>query len=209
MSEPDPQEYPTDFDLIICDEVDSTSDALRRLLVEKSESEGAYPARLIPAVMALRQTKGRGRLGRFWASPPGGLYLSVALDTTEASCGEPALSLIVALALRTMLAEYLQQEQTRAQGARSNPQDIQVKWPNDITCSEGKIAGILVESVPLASKRRVAIVGVGINVTQPTDTASPSAASRNSIAQTAGNSTTSPVSAVSPDQAASHNTVAQ
>jgi len=49
----------------------STND-LARDLASGGAGEGA-------AVLALEQSHGRGRLGRVWASPPGGLYLSVVL----------------------------------------------------------------------------------------------------------------------------------
>lgn len=71
-------------------------------------NECAAPQKTVKAVMALRQTKGRGRLGRNWESPPGGLYLSLALDITDAASGQAALSLITALALREVLAEQVE-----------------------------------------------------------------------------------------------------
>jgi BirA family biotin operon repressor/biotin-[acetyl-CoA-carboxylase] ligase len=71
-------------------------------------------------------------------------------------------------------------------------QDIRLKWPNDIVCSQGKLAGILIELMQLPSrlhaaqhvtlpqeqlpKRRIAIVGVGVNVERPLSAASENAA---------------------------------
>src|SRR5260370_24949102 len=55
----------------------STSDRLKEMA-----REGAPPW---AAVLADEQTGGRGRQGRAWASPPGGLYLSVLLRPRFAS----------------------------------------------------------------------------------------------------------------------------
>jgi biotin-(acetyl-CoA carboxylase) ligase len=104
----------------------------------------------------------------------------VALDITEASRGEPALSLIVGLALRAVLAEFIVQEQAAAPGALDGPQLIQLKWPNDIVCARGKLAGILVEAVQLTPARKVAIVGLGVNITPPTGLADDTARSHRS-----------------------------
>ena len=97
-------------------------------------------------VIADRQTRGRGRQGREWASPPGGLYLSAGLPATSTQSIRPALSLLVGL----QLAEVL-----RAEGFAG----IQLKWPNDLVVHGAKLAGLLVERLPHAL-----IIGVGINV---------------------------------------------
>lgn len=74
------------------------------------------------------------------------------------------MSLVVALGVRAALAELL-----------GVPGLVQVKWPNDIMCTEGKFAGILIETIVLAAQNegsqahRVALVGIGINVRRPQD----------------------------------------
>lgn len=103
-------------------------------------------------VVADQQTKGRGRLGRVWYSPPGtGIYLSIVLRPTFAPEDAPGLSLMTALAL----AETLE---------KSCPGGLQIKWPNDVLLGGRKVAGILTELS--AEKERInhVIVGVGINV---------------------------------------------
>lgn len=216
------------IDLVTCDEVDSTNDVLRRLLEKKLPSKtallqsvkknpscsvkeisfectGAPSSRVaetkqhtVMALMARRQTKGRGRFGRTWISPPGGLYLSLAVDVEAASYRVAALSLVVALALRLELTKLLQQangqkilqkpvgkkrqaaeyiklqELTRTSRqheaqtvAAPHKAQIQVKWPNDLIVTQGKLVGILVESIQLVSGQRWAIIGVGVNIRPP------------------------------------------
>ena len=176
------QEFLAKLNLVEYDEVDSTNDELRRIL----ESRGGVSDRVL-CVTALKQTKGRGRLGRTWESPPGGLYVSLALEVTDAVEKIAPLSLLVALAIRNELAKpdsrtkgdgscvlVLSQDNTRTH--EPSPFVLQVKWPNDIVCEQGKLCGILIELVQLQSKQQFAIIGVGINVTRPEKGASNRAA---------------------------------
>lgn len=118
--------------------VASTNDTARQL-AEEGAGEGA-------AVLALRQTGGRGRRGRSWASPPGGLYLSVVLRPSLPAAQWPVLSLAVAVGAA---------EGVEGAGGPS----VSLKWPNDLLAEGGKIGGILLESAP-----GFAIAGIGINV---------------------------------------------
>ena len=176
------REYPENFDLVEYDEVDSTNDELRRIL-EGHIYKGDVPmhTQVCPLiVLAQRQTKGRGRLGRRWESPPGGLYISLALEVSDASERIASLSLLVALAVRRELGELTRQASEQDSGDESG-QDILVKWPNDIVCSQGKLAGILIELVQLThkegtSQQQYALIGVGINIKRPKEEASERAA---------------------------------
>ena len=96
-------------------------------------------------VTAREQTRGRGRRGRQWSSPTGGLYFSLGQPLDAADSIQPTLSLLVGLSLADALA-------------RAGFAGIRVKWPNDLVVDGAKLAGILVESRPTAL-----IVGVGIN----------------------------------------------
>jgi BirA family biotin operon repressor/biotin-[acetyl-CoA-carboxylase] ligase len=100
------------------------------------------------------QTGGRGRLGRRWGSPAGGLWMSVVL--------RPGISTEVAVGV--------------AKALRGLGVEARIKWPNDLLVDGRKICGILaessVESVPVAAKkagpgegRRVdfVVLGVGLN----------------------------------------------
>jgi BirA family biotin operon repressor/biotin-[acetyl-CoA-carboxylase] ligase len=112
-------------------------------------------------LVAEHQTQGRGRLGRSWhASPGASLTFSLALALQRADWS--ALSLAVGVALADALDP--------PSGA-GRPR-LRLKWPNDILLAPGptrpeasarKLAGILIESVA-AGARRIAVIGVGINV---------------------------------------------
>ncbi len=99
---------------------------------------------------AERQTSGRGRLGRAWASPPGGLYFSVSWPYRHLERGPAGLSLAVGVCLT---------ERLRAVGIGG----VGVKWPNDLWYEDAKLAGILVELEGDPTGACRVIVGVGIN----------------------------------------------
>lgn len=104
-------------------------------------------------VRATRQTGGRGRQGRAWHSPPGGLYASLLLrPPREALAGFAPFSAVAAL----QLAE------TIGAGGRCWPM---LKWPNDVWIAGRKLAGILLESRTLPSP--AVIVGIGVNLAPP------------------------------------------
>ncbi|MBW2020171.1 MAG: biotin--[acetyl-CoA-carboxylase] ligase [Deltaproteobacteria bacterium] len=107
-------------------------------------------------VVADAQSKGRGRLGRTWVSPPGsGLYLSFVLKPDCPPDWFPRLTLTAGVAV----ASAIQQMGTRPQ----------LKWPNDILIGDRKVGGILTEAV--FDERRIgfAILGIGINVNTKQD----------------------------------------
>ena len=161
-----------DCQLFVLDETTSTNDEVVRRACEV----GSVPA--VPlVVLSSTQTSGRGRLGRLWASPAGGLYLSVLLAVGGAEEGNSrlaSLSPLVALAVRDALQVFTGSE-------------ILVKWPNDVLLATGKragkhagrhadkhagkLAGILIEIKPVAALCNEApnnglcvVIGIGINV---------------------------------------------
>lgn len=112
-------------------------------------TEGAAHGTLISAA---QQRGGRGRAGRSFFSPLGGLYFSLILRP----CLEPEDLPLLTLAAGLGLCQGL--------GARVQVQP-QLKWPNDLYWSEGKLGGILCESGPLrAGNLDFVVIGVGINV---------------------------------------------
>ena len=133
-----------DFSIRYCGRISSTQDIAKELV-----SSGAKVGTVI---VADEQEHGRGRFGRTWLSPKGGLYASLILDSS------PLLPLHVGIAV----AEALRAEALRAVGINA-----MLKWPNDVLVGEKKIAGILIEIVD-----RRAIVGIGVNLaTSPMETA--------------------------------------
>lgn len=121
--------------------VASTNDVARQL-AEDGAGEGT-------AVLALEQSGGRGRLGRSWASPPGGLYLSVVLRPSLPVARWPVLSLAIAVGAAAGIEA--------AAGAQ-----VKLKWPNDLLVDGRKVGGILLESGP-----GFAVAGIGINAGAP------------------------------------------
>ena len=117
-------------------------------------------ARLAPTltgpewVLALHQTAARGRRGRPWAMPAGNFAATLALPVTGGPAQAALRSFVAALSLRDALA---------ALGAEV----LTLKWPNDVLLNGGKVAGILLESLPGGWLS----VGFGVNLA-----AAPSAA---------------------------------
>ena len=101
-------------------------------------------------VTAGSQTGGRGRLGRVFLSPEGGLYLSVL--TARLTPGAKILALTPAAALAARRAI-----------ARVFGLSCRIRYPNDLILEDRKVCGILCESLTEGA-RFSAVVGVGINV---------------------------------------------
>lgn len=127
------------------DEVGSTLDVAHRV------AAGAPSGTL---VLADRQTAGRGRLGRRWASDPGtGVWLTLierptdirALDVLSLRCG-----LYAAEALAPLASDV-----------------VQVKWPNDLLVCSRKLAGILIEIRWRGTAPDWVAIGFGLNVATP------------------------------------------
>jgi BirA family biotin operon repressor/biotin-[acetyl-CoA-carboxylase] ligase len=131
-------------DLVFREEVGSTN-TLARELAEADAEHGT-------AVVAHRQTGGRGRRGRTWLSLPGEhVFLSVVLRPGLPTERIFELTLVAAVALAEALESC---------GVLAG-----IKWPNDIEVDGRKIAGILCESaIDSQGVLRYAIVGVGVNV---------------------------------------------
>jgi BirA family biotin operon repressor/biotin-[acetyl-CoA-carboxylase] ligase len=120
--------------------IGSTSDRLKELA-----RAGALPW---TAVVAERQTSGRGREGRSWESPVGGVYLSVLLRP------QAARTALLPLAAGVAVAEAVQGFGVTGE----------LKWPNDVLVDGRKLAGILAEASSGASGVEWVVLGVGVNV---------------------------------------------
>lgn len=120
---------------------------LLRARAEAGEASGL-------AILARRQTAGRGRSGRDWTSPAGNLYLSVLLrPATPARCsGQWGLLAGIALA-------------EAAAAMDPDPAALRLKWPNDLLRHGAKVAGILTEGALAPDPPpRMAWVAFGIGV---------------------------------------------
>ncbi|RMF75221.1 MAG: biotin--[acetyl-CoA-carboxylase] ligase [Acidobacteria bacterium] len=109
--------------------------------------EGAVRA----AVVALEQTAGRGRLGRRFVSPRGGLYVTAILPAPARLDLAFRLGFAAAVAAR---------DAVRAAAGET----VEFDWPNDLVGDRGKVGGILSELVTGTGSRPPAVlVGVGLN----------------------------------------------
>ena len=105
-------------------------------------------------VIAEEQTRGRGRRGRSWVSPPGtGLWATVILRRPLPEAAPQVLTLAAAVAV--------------CEGARALGAAVEIKWPNDIIASGGrsaggKVAGVLGE-VLASDAGPCALLGIGVN----------------------------------------------
>jgi BirA family transcriptional regulator, biotin operon repressor / biotin---[acetyl-CoA-carboxylase] ligase len=118
----------------------STMDEARKL-AEQGSPQGT-------AAIAGKQETGRGRMGRSWLSPEGGLATSIILRPPEKELR--LLPAIASVAVYRTLSRM---------GVKAS-----IKWPNDILISGKKICGILIENGFSAGNLVYSIVGIGINV---------------------------------------------
>jgi BirA family biotin operon repressor/biotin-[acetyl-CoA-carboxylase] ligase len=139
--------------------IGSTNDRLKELA-----RQGAAEWTL---VLADRQTGGRGREGRVWVSPAGGLYLSILL--------RPRFPQVALLPLAAGVAV--------AEIAAEHGLDVALKWPNDVLvvrrgpgttagerdgAAERKLAGILAEAASGPAGAEWVVLGIGVNLTTST-----------------------------------------
>jgi BirA family biotin operon repressor/biotin-[acetyl-CoA-carboxylase] ligase len=96
-------------------------------------------------VQALTQTKGRGRRGNTWISPPGGLYITLFLRPPE-----EVLLLWMPLAFTLWTHAFIEERFGIS---------LRVKWPNDLWLNQAKLGGLLCERIPLGF-----LVGLGLNL---------------------------------------------
>lgn len=129
-----------------CGKIGSTN-SLAHELARAGAAEGTL-------VIADHQTRGRGRLGRRWSSPPGvGIWMSLILRPALPPERAPALTLVAAVSV--------------ASAVRSVGLPVWVKWPNDVIVASGrKVCGILSEMEASLDAIEYVILGVGINVNQ-------------------------------------------
>src|SRR5262245_34596854 len=131
-------------DIRVFEETSSTNDVVEKL-ARDGVKEGAV-------VFAESQTRGRGRLGRQWLSPPRkGLWFSVLLRPDLRPQAATQLTVAAATALRRAI-----REQTGLAP--------EIKWPNDILVDGRKVAGVLTELGAELDHINHLILGIGLDV---------------------------------------------
>ena len=134
----------------------STNDEARRWL----ETQGSENAGRVVRVTADSQTGGRGRRGRAWSSPLGGLWFSLGIigEVSESDC----IPLLAGLAVCETVEACT--------GCKNR---FTIKWPNDVLLDGKKVAGILCERFDFvrhddrAEMISALVIGIGINANFP------------------------------------------
>ena len=101
-------------------------------------------------IIAEKQSAGKGRLGREWFSPAGGIWLSIILYPQLFPSYISRITLMTAVAVVKAIKICTQIES-------------QIKWPNDILINEKKVCGILTEMSAELDIINWVVVGIGIN----------------------------------------------
>ena len=101
-------------------------------------------------IVAAEQTGGKGRDGRKWVSPKGGIWISIIIhpkfDISITTLFPIASSLALSIAIEKVFS--------------IKPE---LKWPNDLTIKGKKVAGMLVDVSLKSNKIENLVLGVGIN----------------------------------------------
>ena len=124
------------------DSIDSTQNQALKM-VDDPTNNGAV-------IIAAKQTGGKGRLGRKWVSPKGGIWLSIILHPKFDISITTLFPIASALALSNAFEKTL----------KISPE---LKWPNDLTIKGKKVAGILVDASLESNRIENIVLGVGIN----------------------------------------------
>ena len=124
------------------DSIDSTQNQALKIANEP-ENNGAV-------IIAAAQTGGKGRTGRKWISPKGGIWFSIILHPKF----DISITTLFPIASSLALSKAIE-----------NTFEItpELKWPNDLTIKGKKIAGILVDAAFESNKIESLVLGVGIN----------------------------------------------
>lgn len=102
-------------------------------------------------IVAKTQTDGRGRHGRKWYSPEGGLYMTAVLKPIKRAGLVPILGgVVVAEAIEAVTGIV-----------------AELKWPNDTLIRGRKVGGVIADSGWLHNEPRYTLLGIGVNVNNP------------------------------------------
>jgi BirA family biotin operon repressor/biotin-[acetyl-CoA-carboxylase] ligase len=138
-----------ELELTVYQTIDSTNQEAKKLALEGAKAG--------TVVLAEEQTRGRGRMGRSFYSPPqSGIYLSLLL--------RPDVAANEAVLLTTGASVGVCRAIKKVTGL-----DVQIKWVNDLYYGGRKIVGILTEAVTNFENGQFefVIIGIGVNFKQP------------------------------------------
>src|SRR3989339_659242 len=139
-------------EIIFHESLDSTN-TLALELAEKGGHHGTHGT----VVIADRQLKGKGRLGRTWFSlPQCNIYMSVIVRPEIEPKDATLLTIMSAISCARAIRN-------------STGIEVKIKWPNDLMVSERKLGGILTEMKSDQDRIIFAVIGIGINVNSSLD----------------------------------------
>lgn len=139
-------------------QVGSTNDRAIELI--KNWDANSKPLEFPLLVLTEIQTRGRGSRNRSWIASAGALTLSLCVKSENATW-EPAIPVCLALSICRAIEI--------STGCR--PDDLAIKWPNDILIGDRKVGGILVEKIkrtsipiqPAELEEDFLVIGIGLN----------------------------------------------
>ena len=129
-------------ELYVFEEVTSTN-TVARFLSMSNIADGSV-------IISEKQTAARGRSGKSWESPLGGVWLSIVLNPHVDHSKLPLITLATGVAVAKTLEKI----------GVENPE---IKWPNDIMINGKKVCGILTEAIAKFNTIENVIIGVGID----------------------------------------------
>ncbi len=106
-----------------------------------------YGGYLKAVIVTEEQIKGRGRKGRKWVSPKGGLWVTIVTPVPQSML--ELISMIAGLSVVLTIKELY-------------GLNVKLKWPNDIVYLGFKLGGILIEN-ELHGSKVVSLIGIGLN----------------------------------------------
>ena len=130
--------------IVYLEKVNSTNDIAKELAAKGAE-EGTI-------VLAEKQLRGRGRMGRWWDSPFGkGIYVSIILKPGIMPQDAPKITMVFGVAAVRAIEKVTSLK-------------AGIKWPNDLLINGKKVGGILTEMSTEMDGIEYIVVGIGINV---------------------------------------------
>lgn len=129
-------------ELFVYEEVSSTN-TVARFLSMNDIPDGSV-------IISEKQTAARGRSGKAWESPLGGVWLSIVLNPHVDHSKLPLITLATGVAVAKTLE-------------RVGVENPEIKWPNDIMINGKKVCGILTEAIAKFNTIENVIIGVGID----------------------------------------------
>ena len=128
--------------LYIFKEVNSTNTVAKFLAMNNVENG--------TVVISEKQTAAKGRSGKPWESPLGGVWLSIILNPNVDYSKLPLITLATGVAVAKTIE-------------RTGIKNTEIKWPNDVMIHDKKVSGILTEAVSKFNTIENIIIGVGID----------------------------------------------